>query len=322
MAKQDLPIHPNVAPQVMTEPSGLRVRQDTAYTNEKGEPSKSARKFAEKQLPKLSDPLQRMLEPDEAVLYVCRANAPMGGVEMALQNAWSYYQTLGALVITNKRAIHLLLNYKNNWRRSMRSMRWGDVESATAKGFLGGKTVEFKFRNGKKETLQRLGNADGKKLNVLLPALVQASSGDVSPQGEMASVCPECLKPLTPKVYRCGTCGLVFKDTSTMLKRTLLIPGGGYLYTGQWPLAIIGGLVELFLFVVLLAWILIGAGVVTPQDPNTSRADAPGIIIGVLVIIALEKAVQYYHCRRPILAFSPTDRKEAPQVMTAGMGMK
>ena len=70
-------------------------------------------------------------------------------------------------------------------------------------------------------------------MKVLAATLLPASSGESTAAQGMVALCPDCLAPLTERVYVCGGCGLVLKDERTLLKRSLLIPGGGYFYTGD-----------------------------------------------------------------------------------------
>ncbi len=72
MPISDLRIHDNRLPQI-TKMKGISVRNDVLYTNNKGEESGGIQKRSDKGLQKLQPALQRVLVPDEAVLYLAWA---------------------------------------------------------------------------------------------------------------------------------------------------------------------------------------------------------------------------------------------------------
>lgn len=322
MAKSDLPIHLNLVPQVITDAAGLSLRPDVLYTDAQGEEKGRLHKSADKLLGKLNEPLRRLLESGEAVLYVCRAQAPLNSLEQFVGGSYVYYQTMVVLVFTSRRLLHLLVNNSAEWRRGLRDVRWGDVPNARVKGILS-RSLELEYRNLYKETYTRLGYRDAAKLRVLLPPLLEASRGELSPMLAMVPHCPDCFAILTPRVYLCPHCGLVFKDEKTLLRRALLIPGGGYFYTRQWGFGILSALYETWFTWVFIVAILMVLGVVpVPQAEGQpqSQADALSGVVGVLWVLGIEKLFHYYHSLRVVRDFSPTDRKEMRPETAAAQG--
>ena len=61
MPSADLPVHPNQLPRLVSR-SGVRLREDTLYTDQKGEEKKRFRERADNALDKLEEPLRKMLE--------------------------------------------------------------------------------------------------------------------------------------------------------------------------------------------------------------------------------------------------------------------
>lgn len=321
MAKVDLPIHSNLMPQVITDASGLCLRPDVLYTNARGEEKGRLHKSADKLLGKLNEPLRRLLEPGEAILQVCRAQAPLSALEQLVGGWYVYYQTMVVLVFTNRRMLHLLVNSRGDWRRGLRDVRWGDVPKARVKGILT-RSLEMEYRRLDRETYSRFRYRDAAKLRVLLPPLLEASSGELSPMQGMVAHCPDCFAILTLRVYRCPGCGLLFKDEKTLLRRTLIIPGGGYFYTHQWGLGILSALYETWFTWVLIVVILMALGVMSiPREagqPQT-QADALGSVMGVVWVLGLEKLFHYYHSLRVVRDFSPTGGKQSrPEAAGAG----
>ena len=314
MAKSDLPIHPNAMPQVITDASGLSLRPDVLYTNAQGEEKSGLRKSADKLLRKLNEPLRRLLEPGEAVLYVCRAQAPLSSLEQFVGGFYVYYQTMVVLVFTSRRMLHLLVSSNGAWRRGLRDVRWGDAAEAHVKGLLS-QSLHLEYRDLGKEAYTRLARRDAAKLRVLLPPLLEASRGELSPMQGMVAHCPDCFAILKPRVYLCPHCSLVFKNEKTLLRRTLLIPGGGYFYTRQWALGILSAVYETWFTWVLVLAILMAFGLVSlSQEPGESQGEADVLsgIVGIVWLLGLEKLFHYYHSLRVVRDFSPTGRKQQP----------
>jgi hypothetical protein len=281
-----LPFHSG-QPIRLSSHSGVLVREDTAFSNYKGVEKKGIRKRAEQALEKLEEPLRKFLEPDEAVLYIARGQIMPSGVEQFLLGWHAHYLAPGFLVLTNRRLLHLLMTRKGTWRRCLRSARWGDLEGAKVKGLLGAK-LNLKYRDGKKEVYWGMRREDSNKIRVLLEALLPQAAGETSPALSMASLCPQCRAALLPGVYECPGCHLAFKDEKTALRRSLLIPGGGFFYTGYPTLGVLHSLVEVIVLVAMVFWILVALGL---AKPDTSPGEAPPDVASAVVVVIFFAAV-------------------------------
>jgi hypothetical protein len=315
MFTPDLPIHP-IQPPRLGSYAGLRLREDTLYANHNGEEKKAIRKRAAEALENLQEPLSKLLEPEEAILYVAIGQAPASTLEQLTLRLYVYNVTTTALVFTNRRMLQFLLKPKSfvsrarwPWRRCLRSVSWGDVvETKVTAGWLD-RRIALKYRDGKKETYLGLRRDDAKKIKLLLEVLLPASTGEATAAQGIVSLCPECRAMLTPGVYQCGQCRLAFKDETTMVRRALLIPGGGFFYTGQLLLGVSYFIVEAILLAVIVIWGLAALGIVKlPAEPGETPA-TPGaalfVSVFILLILALEKLVTIHHCRRFIRQFIP-----------------
>src|SRR5262245_51464830 len=100
MPAKEIPVHPDSSPQI-TNLSGIPVRTDTLYTNHKGQEKPRIRKRADQALERLGDVLRKVLEPEEAVLYVSPAQAPLTTLHQLTLGWMSYYITRSMLVVTN-----------------------------------------------------------------------------------------------------------------------------------------------------------------------------------------------------------------------------
>ncbi len=313
MPDANLPVHPEQSPRLGSL-NGVRVREDTLFTDHKGEEKAAVRKHVEKALGALGDVLAKVLLPEEAVLYVVRCQAPVGTLEQATMG-WYVYKVSGSvLVFTNRRLLALTVGDKGFfgreivWKKGLRSVLWGDVEEARVKGWIS-RIFQLKYRNGRKGAYWKLGGGDAKKIKLLVDAVFAAGARESSGALGMVSLCPGCWSPLTPRVYQCSKCSLTFKDESTLLRRALLIPGGGYFYLG-YSLPGVGSLiVEVYLLALVLIFMVIGFGgpdlLAKPGEPPTEKAVAFVAAVFLAVILGLEKGLAIYHCRRFVRGFIP-----------------
>jgi len=310
MPAAEVSIYPNRAPQIVAS-NGLPIREDVAYSDAKGEESERGKRRAQEAINKLHEILPSLLEPNEAIFCLVRCQAPVGALEQ-LFVGWSIYQiTATTLLFTNLRVIHLGVGSKGRWKRTLRSVRWGDIAEAKIKGW-GSKVFALKYASAKKENYWRLRRRDAKKVKTLLEILIPASRGEMTAAQEMVALCPDCRARLTPGSYRCESCRLAFKDEKTLLLRTLLIPGGGYWYAGLWPLGVMSFFGEGVLTLFLITGILLATGIVTseakPGSAPSSSAEFWTAAATFALLLALEKALAYIHTRRVIRTFLPLQK--------------
>jgi hypothetical protein len=310
MARLDLTFNTEQPPREVTW-QGLRLREDTAYTDHKGRDDNSVRRSVEKALSPLAGILQNLLEADEAILYAARANAPMGTFEQLTFGWYAQYVGQTTLVLTDRRLLHLAVTRNGQWKRGVRSLRWGDLQDAKIKGWLA-RTMELRYASGLQEKYWAIRARDAKKLRVLVPVLRDAYRGQVTARQGMTSLCPECKTALTAGVYQCANCGLVFKDEKTVVRRSLLIPGGGYFYTGQHFLGVMDVIAEGYLLLLIAAFVLLaflGDEPAAPGEEALTTLDALVFAGFIGFLLALEKLITIHHCRRLVRNFIPTTEK-------------
>jgi hypothetical protein len=308
MANPDFRVHPEEPPRLGVL-HDVRVREDTLNTNFRGQEKKGIRTRADKALEKLGAILRQVLGPEEVVLYVARCQAPVSALEQITFGWYIYYVTGTVLVFTNRRLLHFGVKRNGEWNKILRSASWGDVEDTKIKGWLS-KTLELRYRTGKKEKYWNIGREDGKKLRVLLDALFAAGARESSPAQTMVSLCPSCTAELTPRVYQCAKCGLKFKDEKTMVSRSLIVPGGGYFYTRHWFLGVGDFLVEAYLLIMVIILAASALGLIANPPGETGGEPMKGAAAWiaaafVAAILAAEKWLTVHHCRRFIREFIP-----------------
>lgn len=310
MSRLDLTFNSEQPPREVTW-QGLRLREDTAFTDPKGRENDSARRSVEKVLSPLAGVLQNLLEADEAILYAARANAPLGTLEQLTLGWYAQYVGQTTLVVTDRRLLHLAVTRNGQWKHNVRSLQWGDLQDVKIKGWLA-RTMELHYANDRKEKYWAIRARDAKKLRVLIPVLLAAYRGQVTARQGMTPLCPECKTALTAKVYQCANCGLVFKDEKTAVRRSLLIPGGGYFYTGQHFLGVLDLIAEGYLLLLLAAFVLLaflGDEPTAPGEEALTTLDALLFAGFIGFLLVLEKLITIHHCRRAVRDFIPTTEK-------------
>jgi hypothetical protein len=234
------------------------LREDVAFTDTEGVERGRDVRWAKRAIEKLQEPLRKILEPDEAVLYIARGQVMPAKLQRYTQGTQSRYLEPAALVLTNRRLLHLTVKWNGHWDRSARGARWADIKEGHVTGFLHG-ILHLEYRNGFKESYWRIPKSAAKKIQLLLDVLLPASASDVPAGLAMVSFCPDCFKPLTPNVYQCPRCGLKFKDGKTLLFHAFL-PGGPYFYIGLDLWGVAHACVDTAIFATMIVWALATMG--------------------------------------------------------------
>jgi hypothetical protein len=306
MAAIDQPVHPE-KPAQRIDRSGLAARADTLYTDAKGEEKYSVRKRAESVLERMGEFLRRVMEPDEAIFYIARAQVMPGVLEQLFMGWLGTISMPGALLVfTNKRIIALRVRNKGfqdwQWDRGVRVARWGDIVSLKVKGLFS-RVLTLKLRSGQKMSYWRVTTTDAKKIALLVNVLQPGSSGETSSAGAMNSLCPSCLSTLAEKHYLCPNCQLQFKNEKSLMWRGLLIPGGACFYVGMVSLGVLRLIGETIFLLVTL-----GLLVDALNSPSAeSSSDAIGGLIALVLLLVFEKAIGIVHSRRIVRDFLPVN---------------
>jgi len=294
---------------------GISIRNDVLFTNDKGEEDSRIQKRNDNSMQRLLPALRRLLLPDEAVFLVMPARSPLGILEQLTAAWWTSILAASTILATNKRILFLPVKRDGSWRESVRAVQWGDVEEVKPNGLLV-RNVSFKFKNGTKITYTNCRLSDAKKIAAIAHALIPAASGELSATQGLIQLCPDCRNALTQGLYSCSSCGLTFKNEKSMVTRSILLPGGGYFYTGHPLVAIIPALVEGLLVLEILS--LLVAASTSPKAMPAVRSSL--MILGLFW--ALETAVTILHCRRYVRDYIPEKRGpiRAHQDLTAKIG--
>jgi hypothetical protein len=302
------PVHPEQNPR-QTAFEGIRIREDTAYSDARGNEKPGIRKRTEKALRELRQVLLKTLGADETVFYVARAQVLPSKLEEFFLG-WLAYSTQGGLLIfTNQRLLYFVTDRAGRWKKSLRAAQWGDIEKAQAKRSLFHHTLFIKYRNGTSETFWRLRGGDARKIKVLLAALLPVGAGETSPALGMVHLCPNCLAPLREGVYQCEKCGARFKDEKTMVRRARLFPWLAYSYVGHPGLAVLDFFVEAWLLLEIAVRLIIAARLMLLPHPLQASAMLAGVWVGIVLLLAVwafKRWLMLRQCRRFVREFIPS----------------
>jgi hypothetical protein len=198
------------------------------------------------------------------MLYFARGQLMPGKLQRYTQGTQSHFLAPGALVLTNRRLLHLSLRWNGQWNRNLRAAHWGDVKGARVTPGRYGK-LHLEYRRGWKETYWRIPRDAARKIQLLLEALLPSSAGETSAGLSMVSFCPRCLAALSPGVYQCSHCRLKFKNGKALWLHALLIPGGAYFYAGLDLFGLAHACVDVAILSSMVGWVLALMGRVRPH---------------------------------------------------------
>jgi hypothetical protein len=270
---------------------GLPVKKEFMFTNPKGVEKAGIKKRQIKLLKKLEF-LPRFLKKDEEVLLVTTACSPASMLEQLTTGWIIYYLKRSLLVFTNKRILHIPTTIGYNFRHSIAEIRYNDCEQIK----MGWRALKFKYRNGKTEKFLYVHGKERKKIRALAGKF--KLTGDPSRHQQRHHICPSCSASLALKNWSCPACRLKFKEMGRARWLSLLIPGGGYFYTGHWFLGLGDFIVEAGLTLLIITSL---------TEPSSSSSDPQFTAIFFLVILVIEKLITVYHAGHYVREFIPVD---------------
>ncbi len=283
------------------ETFGLPLNQSIAFSNHKGAFKERLKKQQIKMLTPYVPLLKQFLEPGEEVLLAMRGCSPMSFLEQFTSGWMVYYIKRCMLVVTDRRILHFPSKGNYSPRHSIAQIRFGDVDTITPSTFLGRKFT-VKYKNGKKEVFLYV--KDTKKLKVVLNE-IRMTALQPTTYGIRHHLCPKCTAPLTIGEYLCPSCKLEFKNEQKARNLSILLPGGGYFYTGHPIVGIGDAIVETSLIVMVLA------SLVNLISGAESDAALPGVVF-FGVILFLEKLYTVYHAKHYVKEYIPVDKEIQP----------
>lgn len=275
--------------------STLPLDRTVCFSSDKGEQSDKVQKQQTKLLAKLGPFVKKFLEPEERILYAVPAIAPMSKLDMFFKGWHVYYLKSCALVFTDRRILYMPTAMSGSPKKSLAQLRYGDIEKYTIKGILNG-AFGVIYKNGRKESFTINVSGDFKKMKAFLPKYIPG--GQPTDRRDRHFLCPRCAKPLAKDKYVCPSCHLKFKLPAELVKKALLIPGGGYFITGHFWFGVQGALAELVLVLFVLSTLIAAHG----------KAELMPASITMLVVLVLNKLLTIEHVKYFAGQFMPEDK--------------
>jgi len=272
---------------------GLPVKKEFMFTNLKGAEKPRIKKRQIGLLKKLEF-LPRFLKKDEEVLLVTTACSPTSFLEQWTTGWIFVYLKRSLLVFTNKRILHIPTTIGYKFRHSIAQIQYNDCEQIK----MSWGSLKIKYKNGKKETFLYVHRKERKKIKALLGKFKPA--GEASRHKQRYHICPSCSGSLAPNVWTCPSCRLEFKPMNRARLLSLLIPGGGYFYTGHWLLGIGDFLVEAGLILLIITSL---------AEPSPAAGGDQFAVIALGAILLIEKLITVYHAGHYIKEYIPVTFK-------------
>ena len=235
--------------------------------------------------------LERLLQPDEHVLYVAHAmEVPPVLHALALgYMALPYHQVV--LVLTETRLIEVLLGVHGKKAETrVRSFPWTSVRDLKLRfGRLSLVPAE-----GRKQSWRVPVRGDKKLLDLLLPRLKPRLLQEGEAQAGKVPLwhCPRCGATVPAHPRSCDACRTVFRSSRLAAMLSLAFPGAGLLYAGHPFLAAADFLGEVVLYAVFLLMLL------------QADAGGVGVVIGLGAFLFLLTKLESVHLSRILVARS------------------
>lgn len=268
---------------------GIPVEAEVAFTDHRGQRNPKCEQRQKKLLTKLSF-IRPYLDKDESVVLITTACSPFTILEQMLGGWVIMLLKRSLLVFTNKRLFHVPTTLDFSFRRSLAMVDYAWCSEVQVRGSV----LKIRYHSGTREQFACIDRRERKKLksmfkNTPLP----------KPEAEVKErtfLCPNCGMALTSKVQACQHCGQAFRNQTTACWLSVLLPGGGYFYTGHPILGILDALVETYLTLCLIFSMI---GVLT----GTAEAWMGVAMFGG--ILAVEKLVTIYEANHFLKEFLP-----------------
>ncbi|MCK9274953.1 MAG: hypothetical protein M0P57_07675 [Syntrophales bacterium] len=286
--------------EMSTNYPALPLESDILFSNHKNVYKKGIEKRQKKFIQQISF-LKPFLKEDEKIFLITTGCSPMSFLEQFLMGWIVYYLKRSLFIFTNRRIFHIPSTFNYKYRNSIAQILYSDCRNIEIKG----RSLNIKYKKGKKEKFFYIARKEKKKVKTLLSAI--AFDGSPGKSGGRVHLCPRCAEELVQDEYTCPGCRLEFKNKAAARKISLLYPGGGYFYTGHWWLGICDAFSEAILLVLVIVSLV-----------EVIQGVEGGIesLVTFAIILTLEKALTVYHSNHFIKEYMPAAKEIVPILAT------
>jgi len=219
----------------------------------------------------------------ERILLITTGYGPLSHLERTVLRPVTVFIRRALFIFTENRFFIVPTTFRHRYRHSIAEIRYSDCTAIQ----LAGRSLIVVFKRGTQLEFPFIGGRERRKLGTMLPLL--PVGGYAAKHGGMRPLCPECTNPLSDTATVCSSCKLEFKSVATAGRMALFLPGGGYFYTSNIPLAVACTLIEAALITGMIIGVLRLA---------TAPVVATLILAGTILAMAGVKAIAFFHARQ------------------------
>jgi len=275
-----------------TTSASLPIDEDILFSNHKGKQTRGVEKRQRKFIQQIEF-IRPFLRAEERILLITTGCSPMSLMEQLLTGSTIFYIKRSFFVFTNQRIFHVPTTMGYSFRNSIAQIELSDCANVQVKGHV----LVVKYNSKNTEKFYYIASRERKKLKALIGTL--AIGGDEGSLTQRTFLCPRCTSRLKKGNESCDPCGLGFKNRAAGRKISILLPGGGYFYTGHPILGLFDALVEVY----LLWAIAVSTMAFVEGEPNAIVA-----VAFYAVLLALEKLMTIYHANHFLDEFLPLEK--------------
>jgi len=273
--------------------TGPSFDRDILFSNHKGEHKKRIEKRQTTLLKKVHF-LKDFLKDDEKIILITAGCSPTSILEQFFTGWIFLYLKRLLFVFTNKRIFHIPTKQDYSYRNSIAQILYPDCTSIRIKG----RTLVFKYKNGKNEKFLFIASKEKKKIKALLQTI--SFAGTSSKNQKRIHLCPRCTSELEEEEYICLNCHLEFKDKDEAKKISIIYPGGGYFYTRHPFLGVSDAIVETILLVYVIVSLI---------DVINGVEGSGAVLCIFAIILVFEKLITVYHSNHFIKEYIPKEKE-------------
>lgn len=272
---------------------GVPVERDTIFSDHRGMYRSRVEKRQRKLIVKTTF-IKPYLHHDERILCLTTGYSPISGLEQLLTGPAFMFFKRAIFVFTDKRILHIPTRFDNSPKTTISQILYDDCDRVELKG----RCLVVVYKSGSRENFPYMGRREKKKLRALLNKvpLTPKRSGRLQ---QRMYLCPCCTNVLDTGKQICPTCKMTFKSATKAALRSVLIPGGGYLYCRHTFPGIASGLIETAM-ISCLAYYLASFKASLPVDLKT--------VALLLFLLIIEKTITTYHSRQLTYDFIPEQK--------------
>jgi hypothetical protein len=220
---------------------GIPVEREFLFSDHKGAYKSSIENRQRKLIIKMSF-LRKFLKDGERVFLITTGYSPASLFEKYIVGWFFIYLKRSVFIFTDRRIIHVPTTPMYTYRNSIAHIPYAGCRSISMKG----KNLIVEYTEyGRIDKFFSISGREKKKIIRFLEEIKKETT-KIKYSGRK-HLCPQCGHILTDGVSACPNCQLKFKTKPLAIAMSLLFPGGGYFYTRQHFLGIIGAIIDLIL---------------------------------------------------------------------------